>query len=186
MPMTTRLQQWGLFVLFISSSPFLTTQWAQSMSSKEIALAETFITTFYSFDAERLAALMTEGADADRVLYYQGWAEAAHYQIKTRAPCVVDGDDIVCAITVTDDFGKTLGYEATDTFRLQVTGNKVSAASFSGDDPPVFNALFAWIAANKPEILSGPCKDLFDGGTTPALCARAVVDAAQEFVAQEK
>jgi len=76
-----------------------------------------------------------------------------------------------------------MGYVATDTFTMTIQENKVSAISFKGDDPPIFQQLFAWIAENRPEILEGPCKDLFAGGKTPGDCARAVVVAAKEFVA---
>ena len=65
---------------------------------------------------------------------------------------------------------------------MTIQENKVSAISFEGDDPPVFEALFEWIAKNQPQVLSGPCKDLFEGGKTPGACARAVVVAAKEFV----
>lgn len=156
------------------------------MSPNELTVAENFITAFYSFDAARLTGLMTQDADAGRVLYYQRWAEAANYQVKTRQPCRLEGSEIVCAIKVTDDFGKTLGYEATDTFRIGVAADKVSSVSFSGDDPPIFNDLFTWIAAERPEILSGPCKAMFNGGTTPGECAHAVAGAAKQFVSQQK
>ena len=148
-----------------------------------IDVADKFLDAFYQFDQASLTEHLEPGSDADRVLYYQAWAEAAHYKVKHRSACTRNEDGaIVCAITVTDDFGKTMGYEATDTFTMKVQIDKIVAVSFKGDDPPIFEELFAWIAANQPEVLEGPCKDLFNGGTTPAACSRAVVEAARTFI----
>jgi len=87
-------------------------------------------------------------------------------------------------VKVSDDFGKALGYEATDTFRFVPGDGKLVGERFEGNDPPDFSELQAWIAENRPEIVTGPCKDLVDGGTTPAACARAVSSSAA--LAKEK
>jgi hypothetical protein len=146
------------------------------------ATVEAFIAAFYSWDAARLTALMADDADTAAILYYQDWAEAANYQVTRRHPIEVDGEDVVCAVTVSDDFGSALGYEATDTFRLSLAGDRVSAVSFSGDDPPIFRELFRWISENRADIMTGPCRDMFAGGRTPGACARAVASAAREFM----
>jgi len=84
-----------------------------------IALAEQFITTFYRWDAAALGQLMLPSDEASNALYYQAWAEAANYAIKTRRPCrrlpppAPSVDSYVpiyveCRITVTDDFGQAL------------------------------------------------------------------------------
>jgi hypothetical protein len=159
---------------------------ATSHSSLEddLRIAEKFLDEFYEFNPAGLKALLIPGEDAAQVLYYQAWAEAAHYRVKQRNACVIDKRQTIhCAITVTDDFGLTMGYEATDTFSLKVVGNKISAVSFEGDDPPIFEALFEWISQNRAGVLKGPCKDLFDGGKTPAACSTAVVAAAKAFMA---
>lgn len=150
-----------------------------------LEVAEEFISAFYSWDPARLAAQVQPGEDAERVLYYQGWAQAARYTVQQRRPCApIDLNTVECAVTVTDDFGQTLGYTATDTFTLNVEGNQIARVSFVGDDPPIFDELFAWLGEHRPQVLAGPCKDLFDGGKTPAACARAVVQGAKEFMAQ--
>ena len=145
-------------------------------------IAEEFISAFYSWDATKLKNLMTEDADTVAILYYQGWAEAANYKIKTRRPCEVEANELVCAITVTDDFGSIMDYEATDTFRLTLAANKISAVTFSGDDPPILQELFQWISDKHPDILAGPCLNMFAGGETPGDCARAVAKAARAFM----
>ncbi len=149
-------------------------------------IAEDFISAFYSWDAKKLRNLMTENADEVAILYYQRWAEAANYKVKTRRPCKLEAKEIVCAITVTDDFGSTMDYEATDTFRLILTENKISAVTFSGDDPPVFQELFRWIMQKRPDILAGHCLNMFAGGDTPGDCARAVARAAREFMDERR
>ncbi len=164
---------------FLLFCPFIS-----SANQDDLHTAESFLDAFYTFDQSKLARFLAPNAESDRVLYYQAWAQAANYKVKQRTPCDLNvSKAIVCAVTVTDDFGQTMGYVATDTFTMTIQENKVSAISFEGDDPPIFQQLFAWIAENRPEILEGPCKDLFAGGNTPGTCAHAVVAAAKEFVA---
>ena len=167
----------GFFLLLLC--PFIS-----SANQNNLHIAESFLDAFYTFDQSKLTRFLAPGADADRVLYYQALAQAANYKIKNRNLCVHNASKaIVCAVTVTDNFGQTMGYVATDTFTMTIQENKVSAISFEGDDPPIFQQLFAWIAENRPEILGGPCKDLFEGGKTPGDCAHAVVAAAKAFMA---
>ena len=153
-----------------------------SNHSSNKSTAEEFISAFYSWDATKLKRLMAGDADAVAILYYQGWAEAANYKVKLRRPCRIETNEIVCATTVTDDFGSAMGYEATDTFRLTLNHNKIAAVTFSGDDPTIFQELFQWITEKHPDILTGPCVNMFAGGTTPAACARAVAKAARDFM----
>ena len=152
------------------------------------AVAEQFIDAFYAWDEEGVSALVAPGEDLDRVLYYQGWARGANYEVLERRPCAsTDGSDVTtaesiqCAITVSDDFGQALGYRATDTFSLTMADGKIVAVSFAGDDPPVFEAVFAWMAEARPEVFTGPCLNMFEGGTTPQACSRAVADAARAY-----
>jgi hypothetical protein len=156
----------------------------EPVRSDSISAAEAFIDAFYAWDSVGLSALTSPGRDADNVLYYQGWAEAANYVVKERRPCSQnDQHEVVCAVTVTDDFGKALGYTATDTFTMIVRDGMVTDVSFAGDDPPVFEELFEWLASRRPQVFTGPGKDMFNGGTTPGDCARAVAQAAREFAA---
>jgi len=154
-----------------------------SADNQKIAIAEKMLDSFYRFDTQALADLLAEGKDAESVLYYQAWAEAANYTIKQRKPCFVSEDNlIVCAVTVFDDFGKTLGYTATDTFYLTVESDRVATVSFEGDDPMIFSILYVWMMVFKSELFEHECKDMFEGGKTPAACSRAVVQAAKDFI----
>lgn len=150
-------------------------------------VAGRFLDAFYAWDSFALDALLSHEAEGDDIRYYQGWAQGANYQVVSRPPCeVADTDDsvarVICAVTVTDDFGRTLGYQATDTFRLTIENEQVLAASFSGDDPPIFAEVFDWIQQQRPEILSGPCHLMFAGGSTPNACAKAVARAAEDYM----
>jgi hypothetical protein len=161
----------------------LTMACSRNSEYSSLKQAERFIDAFYSWDAERLSQTMNAPDDAARVLYYQGWAQAGNYTSELRRPCEIsDPDSVVCAVTVTDDFGRAMGYTATDTFILKFSGSEIVGVTFAGDDPPIFAELQAWIGEFHPEIYAGPCKDLFAGGTTPGDCARAVAGAAVEFM----
>lgn len=161
----------------------LTVSQSATAEDTNLLAAEKMLDAFYSFDQIALAESLVPGDDADRVLYYQAWAQAANYRIKSRRPCVVSEEaTIQCAITVFDDFGETLDYIATDTFYLTVKDNKIVAANFEGDDPIIFSVLYLWIMVFRSELLDGPCKDMFEGGDTPAECSKGVVQAARDFV----
>lgn len=148
-----------------------------------LLLAEGFIDAFYSWSPNALSnALAKAPDDRNRTLYYQAWAEAGDYQIQTRRLCVTTSSaEAECAITVTDDIGAALGYIATDTFKLTFASNNLVGVRFTSDDPPVLQALFGWLKVQRPEVFNGPCKDLFDGGTTPGACIRAVVQGAKDY-----
>ena len=155
----------------------------QQGQDPRLGIAEGVISAFYTWDSDSLEQSVVAGPDLDRVLYYQGWARAANYAVQTRYPCAVNlMDVVVCSVTVTDDFGRTLCYTATDTFTLSIVDGRVVALSSQGDDPPVFWALIAWITEHRPEVMQGPCEHYFSGGTTPGACAKAVVDSARIFV----
>jgi hypothetical protein len=147
-----------------------------------LPIAEDVISAFYTWDSKALAQAIVAGPDRDRMLYYQGWAQAANYAIQTRTPCFTDSTDaVICRVTVTDDFGRILGYIATDTFTFSIIDEAVVALSSEGDDPPIFWDLIAWITETRPEVMDGPCQKYFSGGTTPGACAKAVVESARIF-----
>lgn len=156
---------------------------SHSQSNNNLLLAEGFIDAFYSWSPNALSHVLAKAPeDRNRTLYYQAWAEAGDYQIQTRHTCATTSPtEAECAITVTDDIGAALGYIATDTFKLTFADNNLVGVSFTSDDPPVLQELFDWLKLQRPEVIDGPCKDLFDGGTTPAACIRAVVQGAKDY-----
>ena len=154
-----------------------------SAAADPLDAAERFVDAFYSWDRQALAETLSEGTEgSEQVIYYQGWAEGGNYAIEVRRPCEWVEKVIQCPITVTDDFGRTLGYTATDTFHLTFQDSKIVGVKFTADDPQIFSELQAWMTTERPQIFAGPCKDLFAGGTTPGDCARAVAQAAKDFM----
>ncbi len=148
----------------------------------QIASAESIIDAFYAWEPEPLSTRIATAKGVEATLYYQAWAEAAHYEISNRRSCRQAAIDVVeCAITVTDDFGSALGYIATDTFRFEFSGPELRRIDFEGDDPLVFTAMFAWMALTRGEVFEDECRDMFEGGPTPGACAKAVAEAAREF-----
>lgn len=171
------------FLSALSALPASAEQAGADSGIRDLLAAESFIDAFYTWDAEALADLVQSApADAPQALYYQAWAEAGHYSIQTRRPCApAESGTVTCAITVTDDIGTALGYMATDTFHFTVSAGEIVGIEFTSDDPPVLEAVITWMAEDRPEVLDGPCKDMFAGGTTPAACVRAVVQGARDY-----
>ena len=177
-----RVLRWRKGLLFLLASGPLAAIGGVPKADSSLLIGERFIDAFYSWRSENLQVLMAANADATGVLYYQGWAQAANYVVVVRRPCQNIEDEVVCAITVTDDFGTALGYRATDTFRLRVADQRITEIAFAGDDPPIFNAMLEWLQQQRPEILAGPCHQMFAGGLTPGECARAVAQAARDYM----
>jgi hypothetical protein len=151
----------------------------------DVAKAEEFIDAFYSFDRNRLNALLdhAESSKPD-ILYYQGWAEGGNYKIVNRKPCApVKANSIACPVTVDDDLINALGiaFDVTDTFELTFSDGEIVAVETSSDDPPEFHAAKEWVMSNRSELIEVPCKDYFAGGPTPGDCCRAVVQGFKEF-----
>jgi hypothetical protein len=154
----------------------------------DLVTAESFIDAFYSFDRARLRAAM---ADAPRsqgdTLYYQQWAEAGHYAILRREPCRFDKPaEVVCAITVRDDLipALGLGLHVTDNFHFAFEGGRIVKVWNSSNDPPEFHQAMEWLRRERPEIFTGPCLGIWEGGPTPGDCERAVVKGFREFTAR--
>ena len=146
------------------------------------AFAVSFLDSFYAWDASGLEDRLGVAEGAAAIRYYQGWAEAAHYEIVERRPCIQRSSTRVeCAVTVDDDFGAALGYQATDTFAFEFDGDQLVAVSFEGDDPIAFWMMLAWMAFDRGEVFDTECAGIFADGPTPRECARAVAAAARAF-----
>ena len=166
-------------ILFLVSCASLEKQ------DRKILLAENFIDAFYSFEKYRLEAFLdTSKSSAPIILYYQGWAEGGNYEVLNRKPCVmIDPEVVSCSITVKDDPMLALGidFNVTDTFTLTFTGNKLISVETSSNDLQVYHDAGAWVMKELPELVSLPCKGFFDGGPTPADCARAMTKGYARF-----
>ncbi|MBT6026180.1 MAG: hypothetical protein HOH12_13095 [Gammaproteobacteria bacterium] len=151
----------------------------------QIEAAEQVIEAFYSFDSATLAPLLRQaGGSSANILYYQGWAEGGNYKVVTRTPCFIEEPNkIACAITVQDDpvVALNTGFNVTDTFHMTFDGANLTAVETSSNDQPIYYEARQWVEANRPEVMTGPCKDAYAGGTTPGDCARAMTEGYTEF-----
>lgn len=156
-----------------------------SPDDQDMQLAESLIDAFYSFDPDTLRPLLIEAEEsAPALLFYQGWAKGGNYKILNRVPCVRDKTNtILCAITVEDDpvLALNIDFKVTDTFAISLLANKITSVVTSSDDKPIYNQAFEWVVKENPEIMAGPCKGFFDGGPTPADCARAMTEGYRQF-----
>jgi len=156
-------------------------------SDQQIALAESFVDAFYSFNPETLRGTLSNAEDSiPSILFYQGWAEGGNYEIVERMPCVVTIDETIsCSITVKDDLIQTLGidFNVTDTFHLTFSGGQIVAVTNSSNDPKEYHDAKEWVQEHRPELIDEPCKGFFDEGPTPGDCVRAMVAGYSEFVA---
>lgn len=152
--------------------------------------AERFIDAFYAFDRARLAReLHAADSAAPRLLYYQGWAQGGHYQIRQRPPCVLESaEQVRCAVTVADDLIPALGLSTfvTDTFRLTLGDGQIRHVTTSSNDPPVFEEALAWVRRERAAAFAAACRGFFAGGPTPEACVRVVVQGFTDFTARHR
>ena len=153
----------------------------------DLATAEAFIDAFYSFEADQLAPMLASAPEsAPRLLYYQGWAEGGNYVVVERRPCSADDAGIVnCPVKVRDDPVQALGtgFDVTDTFHLTFADAVLVKVETSSNDQDVYHQARAWVEANMPEVMAGPCADRNTSAGTPGDCARAMTAGYAAFVA---
>lgn len=159
----------------------------EPVSAVDLAVAESFVDAFYSFDSAALVAVMDSAESSQpSIVFYQGWAEGANYQVVNRQSCAATAQDTAeCPVTVEDDFATILefGFNVTDTFRLTFEDGAIVAVETTSDDPPLMEEFFAWMFQNQVELFEpgGPCEGFFDGGPTPGKCAASFVAGSEEF-----
>jgi hypothetical protein len=159
-------------------------------SASRLAAAEAFVDAFYSFDPERLKETLSAAPESvPRIVYYQGWAEGGNYVVVQRMPCRTESTERVsCSIAVKDDLIQALGtgINVTDTFHLGFDGGRIVSVRTSSNDPPEFDQAMEWVERERPDLVEVPCKDAFEGGTTPQACVRAMVQGFREFAARRR
>lgn len=156
-----------------------------NIDASQLDVAEAMIDAFYSFDPEQLRPLLVDAGDAaDRLLFYQGWAEGGNYKIVNRGACEkIEDTKAKCPITVEDDAVLALktDFKVTDTFTVTFDGSTIKDVETSSNDQPVYYQAAEWVRKKYPEIMDGPCQGFFAGGPTPGDCARAMVAGYREF-----
>ena len=169
------------FLLFVSvASLGQDTQYTE----QDLEASERFIDAFYSFNPERLrAVLQFAESSMATLLYYQGWAEGGNYAIVKRPECEVRGTEIVCPITVKDDLMVALKieFDVTDSFHITVNSGQIKSVTTSSNDLDVFNDAEAWVWKERRVLVDEACAGYFDGGPTPGDCVRAMVRGYSEY-----
>ncbi|PQJ76350.1 hypothetical protein [Polaribacter glomeratus] len=157
---------------------------------QQLTIANNFIDAFYSFNSNELLPMLKYAENSkSEILYYQGWAEGGNYEIVKRYPCEVKNDTlIICPVTVKDDLIKALelNLNVTDTFHIVIKNEKIFSITTSSNDPPIFYEAEEWIRKNYPELINEPCKGIWEDGTTPKACVRAMVEGYSKFIAEKK
>lgn len=156
----------------------------------QVAIANKFIDAFYSFNSDTLTHILKHAKNSkSEILYYQGWAKGGHYEILKRCPCEMKNDTVVvCPVTVKDDLIQALQLDlnVTDTFHITIKNEKITAVTTSSNDPPMFYEAEEWIRKNHPELIAEPCKGIWNDGTTPDECVRAMVKGYSMYIKELK
>lgn len=145
----------------VSSMPSAAAEGMSGLAA-DLKTAEGMIDAFYSFDAERLAAFLSEAGDsAASLLGYQAWAEGGHYTVLKRTPCAQqENGTVACPVTVRDDPVQALqtGFDVTDVFHLSFENGVIVNVDTSSNDQPIYHDARVWVAENMPEVMEGPCR----------------------------
>ncbi len=154
------------------------------------AIASRFIDAFYSFNADSLKVVLAQAtASQPEILYYQKWAECAHYRVLQRADMTVKNDSLViCPITVKDDLMAALhiNFNVTDTFHVTIKSGHILSVKTSSNDPKEYYDAKAWVQANRPELIEKPCEGIWNGGPTPCECVQGMLAGFKELVESAK
>lgn len=154
-----------------------------------LAVAEEFVSAFYSFDAKPLGALLAAAGESRRdMLFYQGWAKGGNYIVVERMPCAAFGDDAVrCSITVQDDLVLSLGidFDVTDTFTLTFDGDEIRAVETSSNDPQLYHDARDWVWAHRRDWVERPCRGGGDTAPDPVQCVHNMLKGYRDYARLE-
>lgn len=179
-------------VFVISISLFLTygcKNASHSNHKSNLKIANEFIDAFYSFDKDSLQSIHSHVDETKQsILYYQGWAECGNYAIISRQVCIEKRDSVVvCPITVKDDLigALQIDFNVTDTFHLTIVNQQIRSVLTSSNDPVQYYQAKEWVKQNRPELIEKSCEGIWESGTTPCECVRAMVKGFSEFITYE-
>ena len=98
-------------------------------------LGNKLIDAFYSFNKDTLALILSSAKSSQPdILYYQKWAECAHYKIIDRSHYFEKNDSLVVfPVTVKDDLMGALAidFNVTDTFHIMIRKGKIISPAAS-------------------------------------------------------
>jgi hypothetical protein len=153
-------------------------------------LGNRFIDAFYSFNRDSLQSLLSSAKESQaEILYYQKWAECAHYKIMDRThPFERNDSTIVLPVTVKDDLMSTLAidFNVTDTFHITIRHKKIHSVKTSSNDPAEYYQAKEWVKKNRPELVEKACEGIWAGGPTPCECVLGMIRGFGEFVKEKR
>ncbi|HTH55786.1 MAG TPA: hypothetical protein VL728_07045 [Cyclobacteriaceae bacterium] len=144
-----------------------------------VALGNRFVDAFYSFDRDSLQSLLSTAKESQpEILYYQKWAECAHYKIIDRTHYFERNDStVIMPVTVKDDLMSALAidFNVTDTFHITIRNKKIHSVKTSSNDPAEYYQAKEWVKQNRPEFVEKACEGIWAGGPTPCECVQGMI-----------
>lgn len=162
----------------------------QETPGGNIRIGNQFIDAFYSFNKDSLQSLLiSAGESQPSILYYQKWAECAHYEVLDRTHAFEKNDStVIFPIAVKDDLMSALGIEfnVTDTFKISVRDGSIVSVKTSSNDPDEYYQAKEWVMKNKPELVEKACEGIWNGGPTPCDCVLGMIQGFAAYVENKK
>ncbi len=163
---------------------------SQIKQKTNATIGNDFIDAFYSFNNDSLKTILSAAKDSwPNILYYQKWAECAHYKIVNRNDYVNRNDStILLPVTVKDDLmaALTIDFNVTDTFNISIRNGKIRSVQTSSNDPAVYYEAKEWVKQHHPELVEKACEGIWQGGATPCLCVQGMIKGFTEFTKENK
>lgn len=176
------MKKWAVYI-----SLLVTVGCNKPVPRSNVDIADKFIASFYSFNRDSLAGMLSSAQTSHgEILYYQGWAECAHYAIVHKGTFVMKNDSLVlCPITVRDDLMSSLNidFNVTDTFHVTIIDGRINSVTTSSNDLPRYYEAKEWVKKNRPEYIEKPCEGIWQGGPTPCECVEGMIRGFRDFIA---
>ncbi len=168
-----------IYCLFILSLCSCKTATHEDTPANQIAVGNQFIDAFYSFNRDSLQTILSDAQNSQpEILYYQKWAECAHYKIIDRSLHLEKNDStFLFPVTVKDDLMAALAidFNVTDTFHISFQKGKIRSVKTSSNDPNAYHEAKEWVHKNRPEFVKKACEGIWEGGPTPCECAQGML-----------
>jgi hypothetical protein len=154
-----------------------------------IDIGNEFIDAFYSFNRDSLASILSDAKGSQpEILYYQKWAECAHYKIVNRGQYAKKNDStIIFPITVKDDLMAALkiDFNVTDSFHISIKNGKIQTVKTSSNDVADYYKAKEWVKKHRPELVEKACEGIWEGGPTPCACVQGMLKGFTEFIMEK-
>ncbi|MBT8216220.1 MAG: hypothetical protein KJO17_05150 [Acidimicrobiia bacterium] len=157
---------------------------AACSAPSDLEVAEEFSAAFVEGDVDALESLSTDLAALGTIPWRAQFLSALDLEAES-STCLGLETQITCTIVGHNARTKLLypDYTVKRSLHLTIEDGVVTRGSFEFASPEIpLDAFNLWAAANRPDVLEGPCADI-DGTSDPAVCAAAVLEVAGEYLA---